>query len=75
MKYEEKLWKVKQFVEENFDDPVELIIALGLTVEDIIRLLPDSLVSNYNKFYVADDHTEEEPYEAISSDDGAGEDW
>ena len=30
MNYNDNLWKVKQFVEENFDDPVELTIALGL---------------------------------------------
>jgi len=41
MNYTDKLRQVKEFIEDNFDDPVELVIALGLSVEDIINLLPD----------------------------------
>jgi hypothetical protein len=38
--YSTRLRKVKQFIEENFDDPVELTIALGLSVDDLVTLLP-----------------------------------
>ena len=55
MNYNDKLWKVKQFVEENFDDPTELVVALGLSVEDFILLLPDVLVANYEKFFTNED--------------------
>jgi hypothetical protein len=75
MNYNEKLWKVKQFIEENFDDPVELTIALGLSLEDFINLLPDVLVANYNKFFEADDTTEEAPDETESGDCWLGENW
>jgi hypothetical protein len=67
MNYNDKLWAVKQFVEENFDDPVELTIALGLSVEDFITLLPDKLVANYEKF-ILDDTSEEEPSEEFETD-------
>jgi hypothetical protein len=73
--YNDKLWKVKQFIEENFDDPVELTIALGLSVEDFINLLPDVLVANYNKFFEANDDTEEDFDEDEPFDYGTGEDW
>jgi hypothetical protein len=66
MNYNEKLWKVKQFVEENFDDPTELVVALGMTVEDFINLVPDLLVANYHKFFDTDDEdetTETEPFD------------
>ena len=75
MNYNDKLWKVKQFIEENFDDPIELTIALGLSVEDYINLLPDVLVANYNKFFEAHDDTEEDPSETESFDFGTGEGW
>jgi hypothetical protein len=75
MNYNDKLFAVKQFVEENFDDPVELTIALGLTVEDFIRLLPDVLVSNYSNFYPTHDYTEEDTIEIHQEDIGIGEDW
>ena len=75
MNYHDKLWAVKQFVEENFDDPVELVIALGLTVDDMIRLIPDVLVENYHKFFEAHDNTEEELPEFEQEDAGLGEDW
>lgn len=55
MNYNDKLWNVKQFIEENFDDPVELTIALGLSVDDFILLLPDVLVANYHKFFQTGD--------------------
>lgn len=73
MNYNEKLWKVKQFVEENFDDPTELVVALGMTVEDFINLVPDLLVANYHKFFETDDEyetLEDEPF-----DFGDGESW
>lgn len=73
MNYNDKLWKVKQFVEENFDDPTELVIALGLSVEDFIRLLPDVLVANYPKFFEAND--EDYTHENEPLDIGFGEDW
>ena len=75
MNYNDKLWKVKQFIEENFDDPVELTIAPGLSVEDFIQLLPDVLVANYNKFFEAYDDTEEDTVEDEPFDFGTGEDW
>lgn len=75
MNYNDKLWRVKQFIEENFDDPVELTIALGLSVEDFINLLPDVLVANYNKFFEANDDTEETTIEDEPFDYGTGEDW
>lgn len=75
MNYNDKLWKVKQFIEENFDDPVELTIALGLSIEDFINLLPDVLVANYKKFYESYDDTEEDPTEDEPYDYGVGEDW
>tara|TARA_R110000796_G_scaffold177878_1_gene294649 strand:+ start:140 stop:388 length:249 start_codon:yes stop_codon:yes gene_type:complete len=59
MNYNDKLWAVKQFVEENFDDPVELTIALGMSVEDFINMLPDVLVANYSKFINDDDNEED----------------
>lgn len=74
MNYNDKLWKVKQFIEENFDDPTELTIALGLSVEDFINLLPDVLVANYNKFYQSNE-TDDTDYEEEQTDYGTGEDW
>ena len=75
MNYNDKLWNVKQFIEENFDDPVELTIALGLSVDDIVLLLPDVLVANYHKFFQtnedADDDIEEE--DVLNYDDET--DW
>lgn len=74
MNYNDKLWKVKQFIEENFDDPTELTIALGLSVEDFINLLPDVLVANYHKFYQSNE-TDDTDYEEEQTDYGTGEDW
>lgn len=73
MNYNDKLWAVKQFVEENFDDPVELTIALGLSVEDFINLLPDKLVANYEKF-ILNDTCEEESSEEFETDLRFGKD-
>lgn len=73
MNYHDKLWAVRQFIEENFDDVSELAIALGLSVEDVMNLLPDVLVANYNKFF--HDLTEEEAEEIVEDYDGVGEDW
>jgi hypothetical protein len=75
MNYNDKLWQVKQFVEENFDDPVELTIALGLSIDDIVLLLPDVLVANYHKFFQTNDDTEDELEEDQSPHSGTGEDW
>ena len=75
MNYNDKLWQVKQFVEENFDDPVELTIALGLSIDDIILLLPDVLVANYHKFFQTNDDTEEDLEETEPFNSGIGEDW
>lgn len=75
MKYADKLLEVTRFVEDNFDDPVELVIALGLSVEDIIRQLPDVLVANYTNFYPTHDYTEEDTIEEDETDDRTGEDW
>jgi hypothetical protein len=75
MNYDDKLWAVKLFVQENFDDPVKLVEALGMSVEDIINLLPDVLVANYTKFYPTHDYTEEDALEEDEADLGAGEDW
>lgn len=75
MNYDDKLWAVKLFVQENFDDPVELVEALGMSVEDIINLLPDVLVANYTKFYPTHDYTEEDAFEEDEANLGAGEDW
>lgn len=75
MNYNDKLWQVKQFVEENFDDPVELTIALGLSIDDIVLLLPDVLVANYHKFFQTNDDTEDELEEDQSPNFGTGEDW
>ena len=75
MNYNDKLWNVKQFIEENFDDPVELTIALGLSVDDIVLLLPDVLVSNYHKFFQTNDDTDEDYKEDEPPDYGTGEDW
>lgn len=75
MNYNDKLFAVKQFVEENFDDPVELTIALGLSIEDFINLLPDVLVANYNKFYITDDNTEEDTVEEDEIHYRLGDEW
>jgi hypothetical protein len=75
MNYNDKLWQVKQFIEENFDDPVELTIALGLSVDDIVQLLPDVLVANYHKFFQTNDTTDEDTNEDEPPDFGTGEDW
>jgi hypothetical protein len=75
MNYNDKLFAVKQFVEENFDDPVELTIALGLSIEDFINLLPDVLVANYNKFYITDDNTEEDTIEEDEIHYRLGDEW
>jgi len=75
MNYNDKLFAVKQFVEENFDDPVELTIALGLSIEDFINLLPDVLVANYNKFYTTDDDTEENTVEEDEIHYRLGDEW
>jgi hypothetical protein len=75
MRYNDKLLAVTRFVEDNFDDPTELTIALGLSVEDFIKLLPDVLVSNYSKFYPTHDYTEEDAIEEDQADLGIREDW
>ena len=75
MNYNDKLWLVKQFIEENFDDPVELTIALGLSVDNIVQLLPDVLVDNYNKFFQTNDTIDEDTEEDEPIDAGTGEDW
>lgn len=75
MRYNDKLVAVTRFVEDNFDDPVELTIALGLSVEDFIKLLPDVLVANYSKFYPTHDYTEEDAIEEDQADLGIREDW
>jgi len=75
MKYADKLLAVTRFVEENFDDPAELVLVLGLSVEDFIRLLPDVLVANYNHFFTEHDNTEEDTIEEDKADSGVGEDW
>jgi hypothetical protein len=72
MNYNEKLWKVKQFVEENFDDPTELVVALGMTVEDFINLVPDLLVANYHKFFDTDDEDETDEVEPFDLEFGEG---
>lgn len=74
MNYHDKLLKTTQFVEENFDDPAELIIALGLSVEDIINYLPDVLVANYKKFFEADENIDEDDQDH-ETNIGVGEDW
>lgn len=73
--YNDKLLAVRRFVEENFDDAGELTVALGLTVEDMVKLLPDVLVANYNKFMEAYDYSEEEQEDDESEDDGIGDEW
>jgi len=73
--YNDKLWLVKQFIEENFDDPVELTIALGLSVDNIVQLLPDVLVDNYHKFFQTNDTIDEDTEEDEPPDFGTGEDW
>jgi hypothetical protein len=75
LNYNDKLWQVKQFIEENFDDPVELTIALGLSVDDIVLLIPDVLVANYHKFFQTNDDTDEDLEEDEPLDFGTGEDW
>lgn len=75
MNYNDKLWQVKQFIEENFDDPTELTIALGLSIEDFINLLPDVLVANYSKFYATTEEEDAEPPEDGEINTGTGEDW
>jgi hypothetical protein len=75
MNYDDKLWAVKLFVQENFDDAAELVEALGMSVEDVINLLPDVLVANYTKFYPTHDYTEEDAPEEDETNFGAGEDW
>jgi hypothetical protein len=75
MNYNDKLWNVKQFIEENFDDPVELTIALGLSVDDIVLLLPDVLVANYHKFFQTNEDTDDdiEEEDVLNYDDET--DW
>jgi hypothetical protein len=75
LNYNDKLWLVKQFIEENFDDPVELTIALGLSVDNIVQLLPDVLVDNYHKFFQTNDTIDEDTEEDEPIDAGTGEDW
>ena len=75
MNYNNKLFAVKQFIEENFEDPIELTIALGLSVEDFINLLPDVLVANYHKFYITDDHSEEDTIEEDETNYRLGDEW
>lgn len=75
MNYNDKLFAVKQFIEENFEDPIELTIALGLSVEDFINLLPDVLVANYHKFYITDDNTEEDTIEEDEIHYRLGDEW
>lgn len=74
MTYNDKLRAVTTFIEENFDNPTELVIALELSVEDIINLLPDVLVANYNKFFNDEDEEDTcdelgEPWENSEEDD------
>jgi len=72
--YHDKLWMVKQFIEDNFDDPVELTIALGLSVDDFILLLPDVLVANYHKFFQdGEDSIEDDNLDEWSEEDDEDE--
>ena len=75
MNYQEKLLRVTSIIEENFDDASELISILGLSVEDIINMLPDALVANYNKFITYDDTEENTSEEDEEEDDGIGDSW
>ena len=75
MKYNDKLRLVKEFIEENFDDPVELTIALRLSVEYIVNLLPDVLVANYNNFFDDNDNLEEHTFKTESDYLGSREEW
>lgn len=75
MNYHDKLIRVSQFVEDNFDEASELVVALGLTVDDVVRLLPDVLVNNYDRFLEAYDDTEEEITYDEQEDDEFGEGW
>lgn len=75
MKYHEKLIAVTEFVQENFCDAADLVEVLGLSVEDVIRLLPDVLVANYNEFFDYDDYTKEETSEGYEEYIRIGETW
>jgi len=75
MNYQEKLLRVTSIIEENFDDASELISILGLSVEDIINMLPDALVANYNKFITYDDTEENTSEEDEEENDGIGDSW
>lgn len=75
MKYHEKLIAVTEFVQENFCDAADLIDVLGLSVEDVMKLLPDVLVANYDKFFEEDDYTKEETNEGYEEYIRLGETW
>lgn len=75
MKYHEKLIAVTEFVQENFYDASDLVEVLGLSVEDVIRLLPDVLVANYNEFFDYHDDTKEETTEGYEEYIRIGETW
>lgn len=75
MDYHSKLMKVRDFVSDNFDDAPELVSVLGLSLEEIVELLPDALVNNYETFFPADDDFEETTAEDDEEDNGFGDSW
>lgn len=75
MKYHEKLITVTEFVQDNFYDVSDLVTVLGLSVEDVIKYLPDVLVANYSKFFTENDYTKEEETEDYKEYSRLGDAW
>ena len=75
MKYHDKLIAVTEFVQDNFYDASDLVTALGLSVEDIIKYLPDVLVSNHSKFFTDNDYSKEETAEKYKEYSRIGDSW
>ena len=64
MNYSEKLKVMTDFVNDNFDCVEDLCVAFDITLENVVNLFPDKLVSNYSKYFPSDVEDEgEDEYE------------
>lgn len=66
MRYAEKYYRMREWIEDNIVEVGDLITLLDISIEDVVNLFPDRLVENYGKIF------EEETEQA---DEGVGETW
>lgn len=52
--YNEKLERMRGFIESNFNTAAELVDWLEMDVNDIVRIFPDRLVGHYERVFQLD---------------------